>query len=126
MSLEGCDIIQILDSTPCRGAPTPLASPDSAGHFLASGFYLVLGPAVAGKGRRRPSAPRLVGPLPSRAAAEALRISAHALGVVQPRPQHSPAAAGRPPMPRLGYLSAPFLPPRHHPWRQSQPTAGRV
>lgn len=87
MFLEGCEIIQILESINPASASSSAPGGFHAWHFLAPGFYLVLGPGSSMKGRQRTSVPRLVGPLPSRVAAEALRISALALGVAVPRSQ---------------------------------------
>lgn len=108
MSLEGCEIIEILNaSVPLAASGLSSSFSQAAAeawNFLAPGFYLVLGPAARGKIRQRLTVPRLVGPLPSRIAAEALRISAYALDITAPRRQgltsvstSSPEGESRPP-----------------------------
>ncbi|HJW04208.1 MAG TPA: hypothetical protein VJ548_13075 [Azospira sp.] len=91
MSLEGCEIIEILNaSVPLAASGLSSSFSQAAAeawNFLAPGFYLVLGPAARGKIRQRLTVPLLVGPLPSRIAAEALRISAYALDITAPRRQ---------------------------------------
>ena len=124
MSLEGCEIIEILNaSVPLAAAGLGASftqAATEAWNFLAPGFYLVLGPAARGKIRQRLAVPRLIGPLPSRMAAEALRISAYALGITAPRrPAQPPSAcpqAQSGPESRPGVSSDVSLLPRRSGW----------
>ena len=113
MSLEGCEIIEILNaSVPLAASGLSSSFSQAAAEawtFLAPGFYLVLGPEARSKARQRFAIPRLVGPLPSRIAAEALRITAYALNITAPRRQGVPAGPEVP--------AVPLAPPRASPWR---------